>query len=289
MDRNSASEDAGWILHAYIDHSGQRRETTPETIAALKQALGTDEGDRRLPPVALYRLSDKALTVPSSNEVSRWRLVTDEGTEVSGEGGVSGGRLRIDVALPLGYHRLIVEFADGRVEDLLVLATPDRAFLPPAFEGGKRIWGINVQLFALRSARNWGIGDFSDLDALIERAAHIGADIIGVNPLHALFLDDPERASPYSPNSRQFLNVLYLDVEAMPDFSEYEPARRLRHSPEFDAELARLREATHVDYAGVAQCKLRMFRLLYDHFRATHLSAETDPRARDFRGYQRQY
>src|SRR5262249_50074123 len=161
--------------------------------------------------------------------------------EFSGDGGNAAGQLTADIALPKGYHQLAGELDDGRIEDALILATPHRAVLPRIFEDGKRIWGINLQLYALRSARKWGIGGFSDLDALIERSARLGADIIGVNPLHALFLDDPERASPYSPNSRQFLNVLYLDVEAMPDFSEYEPARRLRHSPEFDAELARLR------------------------------------------------
>ena len=70
----------------------------------------------------------------------------------------------------------------------------------------------------MRSATNWGHGDFSDLAALLTLASKIGAAGIGLNPLHALFPQRPAQASPYSPSSRLFLNVLYLDAQAVPGF-----------------------------------------------------------------------
>src|SRR5947209_20573947 len=80
------------------------------------------------------------------------------------------------------------------------------------------MWALGVQLYALRSSRNWGHGDFSDLLKLIDVAAQMGAAGIGLNPLHALMDDRMEEPSPYYPSSRLFLNPLYIDVEAIPEF-----------------------------------------------------------------------
>ena len=89
---------------------------------------------------------------------------------------------------------------------------------------GGRLWGLATQLYAVRSARNWGIGDFTDLRELLACRPH-GAAAIGVNPLHALFLDEPEHSSPYSPTSRYFFNPLYMDVETIDDFAVCDAAR----------------------------------------------------------------
>ena len=78
-----------------------------------------------------------------------------------------------------------------------------------------RAWGISLQLYGVRSARNLGIGDFEDLAQLAELFAAQGADFIGVNPLHALFAADPELASPYSPSSREYLNPIYIAVDRL--------------------------------------------------------------------------
>ena len=88
-----------------------------------------------------------------------------------------------------------------------------RCYQPPLLEEGGRLWGFTVQLYGLRSARNWGIGDFGDLRRLAELSGRLGAGILGVNPLHAT-----SGTSPYSPSSRHALNVLYIDVEALPEF-----------------------------------------------------------------------
>ncbi len=102
---------------------------------------------------------------------------------------------------------------------------------PPRAFGGDfdRCWLLAVQLYGIRSARNWGIGDFTDLEALIELAAQLGADGVGLNPLHALFDDRPGDCSPYSPNSRLFLNALYIDVEKLAGVSARGFRRERRH------------------------------------------------------------
>lgn len=96
--------------------------------------------------------------------------------------------------------------------------------------------GTCVQLYTLRSEKNWGIGDFGDLRAMLPEIARRGGAFIGLNPIHALYPANPESASPYSPSSRRWLNVIYIDVNAVDDFRHSKEAQnggnhRLRSKP----------------------------------------------------------
>jgi (1->4)-alpha-D-glucan 1-alpha-D-glucosylmutase len=119
-----------------------------------------------------------------------------------------------------------------------------RCYQPEVLEK-RRLWGFMVQLYGVRSERNWGIGDFTDLRKLIEISAALGAGVVGVNPLHAT------QGSPYSPSSRHALNVLYIDVEALPGF---------QGAPK---SLKRLRDAELVDYEGVRRAKLEALEKIF--------------------------
>lgn len=117
-----------------------------------------------------------------------------------------------------------------------------------------RAWGISLQLYELRSRRNWGIGDFADLATFCDIAAEAGADFVGLNPLHALFLADPDRCSPFSPSSRQFLNPLYIAVD---EVAGYEPSGA-------GASKARALSALPtVDYRQVAALKITALRQIW--------------------------
>ncbi len=119
-------------------------------------------------------------------------------------------------------------------------------------------WGISVQIYEILSERNWGIGDFEDIKTLSRIAASVGASFIGLSPLHALFLSDPQRNSPYSPSSRLFFNPLHIAVDQLPGFRE----DLVDH-----AELARLRSLETVDYPAVARLKLLVLRKLWDDWK----------------------
>jgi len=82
------------------------------------------------------------------------------------------------------------------------------------------VWGVTCGLYGLRSDRNWGVGDFEDLAVLAEHMASKGADFIGLNPVHALFPSAPHLYSPYSPSSREFLNIMHIAPDKIPELSE---------------------------------------------------------------------
>jgi 4-alpha-glucanotransferase len=153
---------------------------------------------------------------------------------------------------------------DAEVAQSLALLEHPRCHLPAWLEEG-RGWGITCQLYGLRSDRNLGIGDFEDLAQLAELAAKAGADFIGINPLHALFLADPSRYSPYSPSSRRFLNPLYIAVDRFESWTPPDPAI-------VDA----VRGAELVDYDKVTRVKLAAFEAEYAAFRLHHLGTEAE-------------
>lgn len=129
------------------------------------------------------------------------------------------------------------------------------------------------------------MGDFGDLSRFVEESAMLGADVVGLNPTNALFIDNPAHISPYSPSSRSFLNVLYIDPVAVPDFADSGPVRERYATPDFQQALAVLREERLVDYFGVSALKLPMLELLYQAFSANHLDRQT-PRALAFQRFR---
>jgi len=221
----------------------------------------------------------------SEGEAEVDALALRERSEVAGVAHESR-TLAIGVALPAGYHRLELRAGDA-LAAVLVVAAPPTCYRPPLLADDARVWGWSVQLYGLRSSRNWGVGDFGDLLELIDLAALRGACAIGLNPLHARFAHDAGRVSPYAPSSRLWLDALALDVEAIEDFVECDAARAGVDAPAFRARLAALREARLVDYEGVSRAKHEVLRELYAHFRSRHLAQDTQ-RAREFRAFQSQ-
>ena len=178
-------------------------------------------------------------------------------------------------ALPLGYHALEVSGAK-RTSAGQIAVVPEKAYVPEDLDSGKKIWGVIVQLYTLRSSRNWGIGDLSDLKALVVNTAKAGASIVGLNPLHALCTPNEYHCSPYSPSDRRFIEPLYIDPEPLEEFSpELLPSLEV-----FDG----LRGGTQVDYKRVYATKFSVFVELFLRFQQQHLALNS-PRAKAFSRY----
>ncbi len=145
-------------------------------------------------------------------------------------------------------------------------ANPAQCFLPEPLRRRERLWGVAVQLYTLRSATNWGIGDYRDLAVIAEMAAREGADLLGLNPLHARSLTRPLECSPYAPVSRLCLDTLAIAVVDVPELSQSSAALALVEEAGFQERLSALRATDDVDYAGVADAKLKVLSLLFDQF-----------------------
>jgi 4-alpha-glucanotransferase len=178
--------------------------------------------------------------------------------------------------LPLGYHRLTIETPAGRFNSLLI-AAPQQAYWPKGTEGPldsvgraesdhERRWGCFLPLYAVRSSRNWGCGDFTDLNRLMQWTLQQGGSVLGTLPLLATYLEEPCDPSPYAPVSRLFWNELYVDIEAVPELTACQRARELLQSSDFQEQIDRLRKSELVEYHRLAVLQRRILQTLADFF-----------------------
>ena len=251
----AALADRYGVAREYWDWQGNHVPVPAATAQALLAALdvdaSTDEAAqaalvaaeeapwrRTLPPVTVGRAGHELLVlahVPHGEPLTL-EVHTEAGAVVAArqvdhhtEPRTVDGRLVGEAAylipddLPTGYHTLRATSGERTDEGLLVLA-PDRLDLPPQL--AQQVWGLMTQLYSVRSARSWGIGDFGDLAGLAQWGADLGAEFVLVNPLHAAEPVPPVEDSPYLPTSRRYLNPLYVRVTDLPELDGLSPADR---------------------------------------------------------------
>lgn len=300
-DRDEALLDrlarACGILPGYHDLWGAYHRAGPETLREILRCMGADVSspealdrelrERRLGP-ARRLVEPVTVLAEGSGQVLRLNAPTAEagweararsrGREVRlrllaaepAEG--PEGRVALSVSpsppLPPGLHDLQVCLSSPPAQETgrtLCAVAPARGYEPQPLARGGRLWGVNLPLFGLRSARNAGVGDFQDLLAAVEWAAGLGADLVGVLPLHALFNEPPHGVSPYYPSSRLWLNPLHIAVDALPEATAPAAAAFLG-APETRAELERLRGTALVEHQGVWKLKRRALELCFAAF-----------------------
>jgi 4-alpha-glucanotransferase len=193
-------------------------------------------------------------------------------------------RIRLSGELPLGYHRLSLELAGVPTSSTRLIVCPGLAYQPQWLEQG-RTAGLAISLYGVRSNRNWGCGDTTDLKRIIDWVAEqAGASFIALNPLHDIPNRQPYNTSPYLPNSIFYRNPIYLDVEAMDDFKLCARAAALLAAATTQREIARLRASQFVEYERVYKLKLRFLKLVFRTFLETDWKPQT-ARARELSEY----
>lgn len=290
------------IQPEYVDNWGQTQTAAPELKAALLRALGVPTSTtaeingylrqrfllrwtRLFPATLVTGQSPEKILARASAEIPpdarlRVTLTLESGARETGDwrwGDLAiaghahiGGRhfvarqLDFRPPLPLGYHRVTAEL-EGQHEECYWIVAPERVWDPG---GDWRAAGVAISLYGLRSQRNQGCGDFTDLQNFARWAGQeFGAALIGLNPLHAIHNRQPFNTSPYLPVSAWFRNPLYLDLESIPELRDWHRARRLLARPAIQAELKSLRDSEFVEYERVWRLKRIFLRLAYQHRR----------------------
>lgn len=214
-----------------------------------------------------WRLSDLDGNLVKSGELHYQELV-ETGEYLFEAERYSRRRVPVGKLSP-NYYLLNVS-SEEKSESTLLVVYPSTVYQSPWSINGEKLWGVIIQLYTLRSERNWGIGDFTDLRELIGALAKKGADAIGLNPLHALSTHLEDSFSPYSPSDRRFINPLYIDPFWVTDCDE-------QAKLEVDeTALSKLRKSDRVHYKEVRSLKYPVYQVMFDRFIAVEEHGRTE-------------
>ncbi len=301
----------------YWDMWGQRHEATEKVLRAILEALGTATGtleqlndgleehlssewSRLTPETLVIGASTGAIdiSVPIAlantpiDVTIQWEGGEAEGgtadlsaVDISATANLRGEEfvrkpLHFPSPLRLGYHVLHLRAGEVTATTRFIVC-PDRAYWPEALGQDGKAAGIAISVYGLRSQRNWGCGDFTDLRAAIDWAGEDGGSaFLALNPLHSIPNRQPYNTSPYLPNCSFYRNCIYVDVENSPDFTGYTRAKTILESASVRKEIDELRASQFVEYARVHRLKIRFLKLLFRRFLQDY-RANTE-RAREF-------
>ena len=219
------------VLPRWRDPAGVEQVAGPDTQRALLAAMGVPvaseaeiraslgelrarQAARRIPEEIVVTAGAPA-RIPL-DRIADWRIALESGGMLEGR-----DEREIRLTLPAGIHHLT---AGG--DSCLVIAAPERAPAVADVAGRGRTWGLSAALYGLRSKRNLGVGDYRDLAGAAEQMAGLGADFIGINPVHARGAASTG-FSPYSPTCRTALEPGHIAPDAAPGFGSSAEVRRL--------------------------------------------------------------
>jgi 4-alpha-glucanotransferase len=214
-------------------------------------------------------------------------ILTRDKITISDERWMYGRRhIKIDLSdkrhRDIGYYSMDIKFKIPNVEisgTSKIIITPDHCYIPPELEN-KKTWGISINLYSIRSSKNWGVGDFGDLKKIVQWVSGLKGGFVGINPLHAIPNKKPFGISPYSPVSRLYKNFIYLDIESIPEVKELSSSQWSVDS----SQIEDLKNSELIDYERVASLKMSVLRAAFEVFYKEHYLKDSI-RCKDFLRY----
>ena len=268
----------------YHDINGTYHVTKTEVLESIVAVLDKSKPDSDglyLDTMVAHENGEESLQMPSEFHGAEAVVLIDEANKCQTLTVYPDDNDTLWIKLPqlaCGYYTLSAE-TGGKSCFVRLIVAPESVYQPKLLANGGRMNGLTMHLYSLRSERNWGIGDFTDLLNLMKYAAEKKLDFVGINPLHALFTSKPAFASPYSPSSREWLNPIYLDVEKVGAFTYNEQLKNWLAQPKIRQRIAALRITETVTYTAVWACKRDALHMAFNAFEQDTCEAAENERA----------
>jgi 4-alpha-glucanotransferase len=212
---------AAGIELSWRDAAGKMQVVSADSLRAVLGALGLPAGSEaqtresygalnKHPAKTALPLVTASLNRPTlvPGSAGRFRITLESGTTLEGVARPERNGVRLPAIAEPGYHQAEI---NGAVTTIAV--APTRGYTLEDAGEAQKLWGLAVQLYALRRKNDGGIGDFAALGDFVREAAGHGADAVAISPVHAQFSADLTHYAPYSASNRAALNSLYAPLD----------------------------------------------------------------------------
>jgi 4-alpha-glucanotransferase len=263
----------------WIDRFGKRHRVSLDTIrrilAALQLPCQTPDDIRHsrraldnatIPPLITTTLG-RAIDLPwrRPDHPPRVRLIRDNGTATDVVVRRTSRGFHLQGVKAIGYHTLEI----GQARTTLAVA-PARCVGIADIANRERLAGVTAQIYGLRHAGDYGIGDMSGVTDLAQAAAARGLESLALSPVHAVFGAELGQFSPYSPSNRLFYNPLHADPGSV--LGDQRTARA-RTTAGLDLPIRELESSSLIDWEVSTRGKMAVLRRLFEDFATTDLAA----------------
>jgi 4-alpha-glucanotransferase len=156
------------------------------------------------------------------------------------------------VAYEPGVNHHIDGFEDN---DIITIIHLNHAFTNYAWKAA----GINVPVFSLRTDKGWGVGDFTDINLLVDYTAAIGFKLIQLLPINDSTGAYTDKDSyPYSAISSFGLHPKFLNVQQLATASS------IKVTKEEQQEIDRLNKLSYSDHSAVLNLKITVLKRIFE-------------------------
>lgn len=145
----------------------------------------------------------------------------------------------------------------------------------------RKISGIMVPLFSLRTDRNFGVGEIGDLIPFIDWMAEHRLHLLQMLPLYETA---PRETSPYQALSGFALDPIFLSLRDWEDFQESDAAQEKLAAPSVRKELEGWRASREVQFEPIRALKYELQKLAFDHFKKNEWDKKSG-RAKSFQTF----
>ncbi len=250
---------------------GTHHTVSPESLrvmlAALRIAHATPDDAqsslqklRNAPGPHLGLAGQPIVLGEASSRSHRINITSEDGTRSSIDA-APGAVSRAELAM--GYYDVWADGSENAKRRLIV--GPGNCYLPQTIAQDGRVFGLAAHLYALRHHGDGGVGDFETLRRFAHVTQACGGTFAGINPLHHLFPSDRNRASPYQPSDRRYIDPIYINIASLLEEFPLAKTRELANSSR--AAFAKLEALPFVNYPEVWRAKSALLEQAFAEFK----------------------